>query len=390
MIKDLLKKENIEFKEEDQSKDWSFVSPVLSKIPRKRAEVVAYPTTEEDVIKIVEKAIEDHVPIIPKGAGYGTVGGLIPLREGSIVIDMSRMNSLTEDEEFIYAEAGARFNEDFRVYPTIWQKATVGGYFCGGSWGIGSYEYGVNWDQVVEVRMINPKGKVVTLKGGDVKIAAHAEGTTGIVTKLKILRKPKREEISKIVEFDDLGKGIKFIQRLYDETFPAYHITLRSPEMAKLTEKLTGFSTDKWHALIVYDKNLGNIEGKDGSALWNKRNLFFAGVYVNTYLSKGGGVYYTQYHIPLEEFESKIIKVKELSPIIEAEFASDRKAHTYFLFYDEDKFYTVNRILGTSTFDLHSVTINSRLSRDHLQRIIWYKKSYDKEDLFNPGKVSLD
>jgi FAD/FMN-containing dehydrogenase len=393
MIKEFLIKEKIEFKDDPKtlqtaSRDWSFVSPVLSKIPRREVELVIYPKSEEEVVKVVEKALEEHIPLIPRGGGYGTVGGLIPIR-GGIIVDMTMMNSISEDDEFIYADAGAKFSGNFRVYPTIWQKATVGGYFCGGSWGIGSYEYGTNWDQVVEVRMVDPRGKIVTLRGGDIKIAAHAEGTTGIVTKLKILRKPEREEVAKIIQFDSLTQAAKFIGKMYDEAFPAYHMTLRSPQMAKITEKLTGFSTDKWHLLVVYDRSLGEIEGQNGSVLWNKRHLFFAGVYVNTYMAKGGGVYYSQYHIPIEEFEEKVTKVIEFNPIIEAELANDRKAHTYFLFYDEDKFYTINRILGVSSFNLHSISINGRLQAEHLQRIKWYKRAYDKEDLFNPGKVEF-
>ncbi|MFP3202716.1 MAG: FAD-binding protein [Sulfolobus sp.] len=42
---------------------------------------MAFPKNEEEVISIVEFALQMHVPLIPRGAGYGTVGGLIPLKE---------------------------------------------------------------------------------------------------------------------------------------------------------------------------------------------------------------------------------------------------------------------------------------------------------------------
>ncbi|MFP3202715.1 MAG: FAD-binding protein [Sulfolobus sp.] len=139
---------------------------------------------------------------------------------------MSKMYHIKEHEDYVEAEAGAKFTFNARVYPTIYQKTTVGGYFCGGSWGIGSYEYGPNWDQVIEVTMVNPKGKLVTLKGGDIKIAAHAEGTTGIVTRLKVLKREYINDVSKLFLFDTYQDAIKFIQKIYEDEIPLYHITL--------------------------------------------------------------------------------------------------------------------------------------------------------------------
>ncbi|MCI2415612.1 MAG: FAD-binding oxidoreductase [Candidatus Aramenus sp.] len=371
----------------EKSRDWSFVSPRLSHLSSKVADLVVFPRTEEEVVKVVEVALEEHVPLVPRGAGYGTVGGAIPLN-GGIVVDMSSMNRIEFHEGYVEAEAGAPFSFNARVYPTIWSKATVGGYFCGGSWGIGSYQYGPNWDQVVEVRMVNPKGKVVTLRGGDVKVAAHAEGTTGIVTRLKVLTRENVKDVAKLITFDTLRDASKFVERVYEEALPVYHMTMRSPEMGKTTEKVVGFYTGKWELLVVHQEGEASVEGLDGSPLWNKRNTFFAAVYVNMKSVKKD-LYYAQYHIPIEELEEKVQKVSEFKPIIEAEFASDWKAHTYFLTESPQIFLEVEKTLGTSSFNLHDIRIDGRLPRDHLHRIKTYKKAYDKEELFNPGKVSL-
>ncbi len=371
----------------EKSTDWSFVSPRLSHLQGKRGDVVVFPRDEEEVVKVVELALEEHVPIVPRGAGYGTVAGAIPLK-GGIVVDMSSVKEVNVNQGRARVGAGAPFSFNARVYPTIWTKTSVGGYFCGGSWGIGSYQFGPNWDQVVEVRMVNPKGKTVTLRGGDVKIAAHAEGTTGIVTELEVLTREEEDE-SRIVLFDSLEDASKFVEKVYEEELPIYHMTLRSPEMGKATEKSVGYFTGKWELLMVYPKSSGiSIDGMDGAPLWNKRNMFFAAVYVNMYAMKRN-VFYSQYHIPVEELATIKDKLKGLHPIVEAEFADDGKAHTYFLTESMESFLEVEKIMGTSTFNLHDVTVDGRLSREHLHRIKTYKRAYDKEDLFNPGKVSL-
>ncbi|BBG25041.1 FAD-binding oxidoreductase [Sulfuracidifex tepidarius] len=370
----------------EKSKDWSFVSPRLSHLSGK-ADLVAFPKSEEDVVKVVEVALEEHVPLVPRGAGYGTVGGAVPLK-GGILIDMSLMKEVISDEDTVRAQAGAPFSFRARVYPTIWSKTSVGGYFCGGSWGIGSYQYGPNWDQVTEIRMVNPKGKLVTLRGGDVKVAAHAEGTTGIVTELKILTRDEEDQ-SKIILFDSLQDASKFIEKIYDDEVPLYHMTLRSPEMGKATEKSVGYYTGKWELLVVYPKDSTvYFDGMDGSPLWSKRNMFFAAVYVNMHAMRKN-VYYSQYHIPIEDMTSAIESVKSAKPIVESEFASDGKAHTYFLTEDVESFLVIEKIMGTSTFNLHDIRIDGRLPRNHLHRIKTYKKAYDKEDLFNPGKVGI-
>ncbi|NON62296.1 FAD-binding oxidoreductase [Acidianus sp. RZ1] len=397
MLANLLEKEGIRYSVEgkvlaEKSKDWSFTSPILQRYI-KNCDIVTFPRNEEEVIKIVEIAKEIHFPLIPRGAGYGTVGGLIPLK-GGIIVDLGDLSGvIEEDDESITLYAGTPFFKDGkftfnpRVYPTIYQKSSVGGYFSGGSWGIGSFMFGPNWDQVVEVTMVNPQGKVAKLRGGDIRVAAHAEGTTGIVTKLRVL-KLKYKEIPRLYIFDNIDEAIGFVKRIYEEAFPAYHVTLRSPEISQLTKGITGLDLDKWSVLVVSEDEFDS-NGLDGSPLWNKRNVFFAGVYANVAVKTK--VFYSQYHINISEIVDSIRKVKEKFPqtVIEAEFANDWKGHTYFMVFDESSFYEVNRIMGSTTFDLHSIKINNRLEKSHLQRIRMYKRMYDKEDLFNPGKLDF-
>src|SRR5260221_11208561 len=74
------------------SRDFHWYSQILeAELYDKRAEVAVQPTTEADVLALVEFAVRTGTPITPRGAGTGNYGQAVPLR-GGILLDMSRMN----------------------------------------------------------------------------------------------------------------------------------------------------------------------------------------------------------------------------------------------------------------------------------------------------------
>ncbi len=340
--------------------------------------MVVYPRNEEDVVKVVEVALEEHVPIVPRGGGVSSAGG-ITMIAGGIMMDMRSMDRINVEGQEALVEAGAGFKFNARVYPTLWKYATVGGNFCGGSWGIGSMQYGVTWDQVLDVRMVNPKGKVVTLKGGDVKVAAHAEGTTGVVTRLRVLTRADVPITTRVITFDGLEEAVHFTTSLYWELNPLYHMVLRSPEIARIS-----MGPEKWHLILAWEEDKEvDVPGHDGTPIWERRDKFFAGVYAENFQRFD----YSTYHLPLDCFGDKLREAVKMGLITEVEFANDFKAHVDFMGGEEIR--KLPSLLGKSNFDVEDQYINSRLSKEHLQRILWYKRAYDKEDLFNPGKVRL-
>ncbi|ARM75395.1 FAD-binding oxidoreductase [Acidianus manzaensis] len=341
-------------------------------VPSLLPDAVAYPKNEDEILELVEHCIEEHIPLIPKGGGMSSAKGLLPLK-GGIIIDMTSMNrKIEEDDNTITLEAGSHFHNP-RVYPTLWKYSTVGGNFCGGSWGIGSYKYGPNWDQVIEVTMVNPRGKLVKLRGGDTKIAAHAEGTTGIVTRLRML-KLNKEIHAKMIVFNSVSEAIQYSEKIYENNYPLYHMVLRSPEIAKLS-----IGPDKWHLIVAYEEDEEFKDGVDASQIWENRDKFFAGVFYENF-SKA---YYTTYHFDFP-LDPKILK-----GITEVEFANDNKAHVDFMTFSKEELDNIKKSFGKSSFDVEDIYINSRLSKEHIRKIIQYKKMYDKEDLFNPGKLQF-
>src|SRR5580765_4325544 len=60
-----------------------------------RPDAVALPRSAESVSKILKFANKHRIPVTPRGAGYGYVGGAVPI-QGGIVLSLAKMNRIKE------------------------------------------------------------------------------------------------------------------------------------------------------------------------------------------------------------------------------------------------------------------------------------------------------
>lgn len=67
---------------------------------------VVQPGTAAEVAAILAWATEAGVPIVPRGAGTGVMGGAIPLRP-AVVLDLTRLDDVLVHREDMRIEAGA-------------------------------------------------------------------------------------------------------------------------------------------------------------------------------------------------------------------------------------------------------------------------------------------
>ena len=65
-------------------------------------DAVALPSKTENIADILKFASKNKIPVTPRGAGYGYVGGCVPVR-GGIVLSLERMNRIKEinPEDFV-------------------------------------------------------------------------------------------------------------------------------------------------------------------------------------------------------------------------------------------------------------------------------------------------
>ena len=213
------------------SLDYYYFSPILeSQLKDKRGDLVIRPTTEAEVIQIATVCVKERIPLTIRGAGTGNYGQCIPLK-GGVVLDLSKMNQVKWlQPEIACVEPGvkmAAFDKqareigwELRIAPSTYRTATIGGFFGGGSVGMGSINYGQIKDRgnLRRVRLVTmeEQPQLLELKGDEVQKIIHGYGTTGIVTELEIALAPTYPWQEVIVAFDDFMTAVKFGQALSD------------------------------------------------------------------------------------------------------------------------------------------------------------------------------
>jgi FAD/FMN-containing dehydrogenase len=211
---------------ETLSKDFYWYSPVLKRqLEDKRAELVARPADLAALRAVVAACYGAGVPVVPRGAGTGNYGQCVPLY-GGVVVDLSRLDRIISLEDgVVRAEAGARLGTieaaaravgwELRCMPSTWVKCTLGGFFCGGSGGIGSITWGgINAPgNVKSVTMLTCEEtpRLVRLEEAESLKALHTYGTTGLMVEIEMRLAPK-------VDYDQLIFSTPDWDRLLDWT----------------------------------------------------------------------------------------------------------------------------------------------------------------------------
>jgi len=138
--------------------------------------VVLKPDTEDEVAELVQACIELGLTVIPRGGGTGYTGGAIPLFENTAVINLEKLESLSDitqqvlpgsDREMgtICVEAGVvtkRVAESaavkklaFAVDPTSQDASTIGGNIAMNAGGKKAVIWGTTIDNLLRWKMVD-------------------------------------------------------------------------------------------------------------------------------------------------------------------------------------------------------------------------------------------
>lgn len=182
-------------------------------IARKNPDAVVLPASTKDVSDVMKYASLNRIPVVPRGAGSGLAGGCTPVH-GGIVIDMKRMNSITEiDAQNMTAviEGGVvlgdfvkrveRMGLFYPPDPQSSQVCTIGGNIATRAGGPRGVKYGTTERYVTGLEAVMADGTVITPGGKVVKqssgydlshLFTGSEGTLCIITKgmLRLLPLP--------------------------------------------------------------------------------------------------------------------------------------------------------------------------------------------------------
>ncbi len=181
-------------------------------VDKARPEIVAFPTTPDQVAALVRLARDRNVAITGRGAGTGLSGGAIP-RAGGMVVSFARMNRIRGVElenERAFVEPGV-VNLDVTVAvqnsgyfyapdPSSQRACTIGGNVSENAGGPHTLAYGVTTNHVLGLELVLPDGERVEtggikdLPGYDLTgLFTGSEGTLALVTgaTVRLMRQPE-------------------------------------------------------------------------------------------------------------------------------------------------------------------------------------------------------
>jgi glycolate oxidase len=176
-------------------------------------DAVALPRSAASVALLLKHANRHGIPVTARGAGYGYVGGCVPI-QGGIVLSLERMKRIKEISagDFVgVAQPGVttqRFQEEAekqRLFyppdPASRADCSIGGNIATNAGGPRCLKYGVTRDYVLGLEVVLADGQIVRLGGRTHKnktgfdlarLFVGSEGMLGIVTEatLKLLPLP--------------------------------------------------------------------------------------------------------------------------------------------------------------------------------------------------------
>ena len=201
-----------------------------------RPKLIVYPKSEEDVIKVVNYARENRIPIVPYGAGTSLSGHL--QCDGCILLDMKYMDKILEINDvdwYVRVQPAVnleRLNRELNKRgfflppdPASYFLCTVGGATANASGGMRGVKYGTFRDWVLALKVVLPSGKVVKIgeplrknRGGyDIlHLFVGSEGTLGVITEIwfRIIPLPPNKIYTVLVYVNDLEEAGELIYKI--------------------------------------------------------------------------------------------------------------------------------------------------------------------------------
>lgn len=230
--------------------------------------VVVYPSSTEDVVKIVKIATKHRMPVTPYSGATSLEGHYRGHSTGGICVDMNNMDKILEiheaDSDLVCQPAAGWMD----INDTLKQKgiplffpidpapsATIGGMLSTGCSGTNAVRYGTaKGEWFLNATVVLPSGEVIKTRrrsrkssaGFDTtKLFIGAEGTLGIVTEVTIRLAPLLPTSVAVVQFPDVRKATEAVREVMNRGVGIQCVELVDDEFIRATNKL-GMSKRKW------------------------------------------------------------------------------------------------------------------------------------------------
>lgn len=179
---------------EQHSHDESYHTPHMP-------EVVVFAKSKADVIKIIQYAAKNTIPVVPFAVGSSLEGHAIPIH-GGISLDLMGMNKILEirpDDFLVHVEPGVTrgdLNEALKKYGLFFPvdpgaNASIGGMVATNASGTTTVRYGAMKEQVRKLEVVLSSGEIIETGNLAAKSSSGyhltelfigSEGTLGVIT----------------------------------------------------------------------------------------------------------------------------------------------------------------------------------------------------------------
>jgi glycolate oxidase subunit GlcD len=204
-------------------------------------EVVVFAETSGQVSALLQFANERRIAVTARGAGYGYVGGCVPVRRG-IALSLARMNRIKEinfadavaivEPGVITGELQREVQKQKLFYPpdpASLENCTLGGNVATNAGGPRCLKYGVTRNYVIGLEVVLASGEVLRTGGRVHKnktgfnllgLFVGSEGMLGVVTEITlrlIPLPPARVTLS--AAFDTMQEAAAAVQEIFAQGF---------------------------------------------------------------------------------------------------------------------------------------------------------------------------
>ncbi|SSD59135.1 related to D-lactate dehydrogenase [cytochrome], mitochondrial [Saccharomycodes ludwigii] len=334
-------------------------------LPSQKPRYIVYPTSTEEVSKIMKIVHKYSIPVVPYGGGTSLEGHIFSTRSG-IVLDISRMNKILEvypEDLDATVQAGVGWQqlneylakqglESLKLGCDCGPGANICGMIATNASGIGAVKGGSMVRNVISITAVLADGTIIKTKNRPRKTSAGynlngllvgSEGTLAIVTECTVkLQVVAPVETVAVAQFPSVVDCTKCVSELFRKGIVLDAVELLDDNMMRIINE-SGLVTRKWGQFPTLFFKIGGLNKtvlnevvKEVTAVSKKNNcknfdfaknedeqkelfdarknaLYIMLAYAQTNIHEDAKMWITDVAVPLSKLASV---VKELQDII--------------------------------------------------------------------------
>lgn len=253
----------------------------------RRPDLAIFPRDSAEVAEVMKAASRAELPVTTRGAGYGYVGGNVPVK-GGIVLAMERMNRIKEisaadfvavvEPGVITGDLQSAARQKGLLYPpdpASLKNCSIGGNIATNAGGPRCLKYGVTRHYVLGLEVVLADGGIVKCGGRThknktgfdlVSLFVGSEGLLGVVCEatLRLLPLPPSRAVLS-AGFRDVRAAAKAIRAIFAAGFlpAAVEVADRfTLEAARAFRPGAKFPPGTAHLLVEVDGQPGSVRGE--------------------------------------------------------------------------------------------------------------------------------